>query len=166
MTENKVTKPLDSSKAISSQPPSNASPCPVSAVGTDASFGPHSTTGMFITKDSGKRQSWDSGMVRDTNEGKTDFTYLVMPGVPYEDQPLHRLMGLYMRGAEKYSRDNWTKANSPEELQRFKESAFRHWMMYLSGDREEDHLAAFIWNGFCIMYLEQKLELLKEDLTQ
>ena len=145
---------------------SNASPCPVSPVGTDGLFGPHSTTGMFITKDSGKREEYDSGMRRDVEEGKTDFTYLIIDGVPFQDQPLHRLMGLYMRGAEKYGRHNWQKACSREEYERFKRSLFRHWMQYLAGDRDEDHIAAVVWNAIAIMYMEQKLELLKEDLSE
>ena len=120
----------------------------------------------FITKDSGTREEYKSNMVRDTEDGKSDFTYLVIPGVPYEDQPIHRLLGLYARGAEKYGRHNWQKADSTEEFERFKRSLFRHWMQYLAGDREEDHIAAVVWNAICIMYMEQKLELLKEDLTE
>ena len=120
----------------------------------------------FVTKDSGKREDYASGMRRDTEEGKTDFTYLIIPGLSFEEQPLHRIMGLYERGAEKYGRHNWQKSCSEEELERFKRSLFRHWMQYLSGDREEDHIAAVVWNAIAIMYLEQKLELLKEDLSQ
>lgn len=116
----------------------------------------------FKTKDSGEREEYASNMVRDTEKGKTDFTYLIVPGVPYEEQPIHRLMGLYMRGAEKYTRDNWIKANSREEFERFKRSLFRHWMQYLSGDRDEDHIAAVVWNAIAIMYMEAKLELLEE----
>lgn len=114
----------------------------------------------FVTKDSGKRQHYDSGMNRDVEDGKTDFTYLIIPGVPYEDQPIHRIMELYMRGAEKYGRNNWQKANSKEEMERFKRSLFRHWMQYLSGDRDEDHIAAVVWNAICVMYMEAKLDTL------
>lgn len=119
----------------------------------------------FITKDSGKREDYDSGMRRDTEDNKTDFTYLMIEGVPYEDQPIHRIMQLYMRGAQKYGKSNWQKANSLEEFERFKRSLFRHWMQYISGDRDEDHIAAVVWNAIAIMYMEAKLELLQEDLV-
>lgn len=117
----------------------------------------------FVTKDSGERVQYDSGMKRDTAEGKPDFTYLVLPGVPLEDQPITRLCELYERGAKKYDRFNWLKACSHEELQRFQQSNFRHWAQYLAGDRDEDHLAAVLFNTIAIMYLERKLELLEEE---
>ena len=117
----------------------------------------------FTTKDSGKREDYKSGMRRDTEDDKTDFTYLIIPGIPFHEQPIHRVMQLYMRGAQKYGRHNWQKADSHEEFERFKRSLFRHWMQYLAGDRDEDHIAAVVWNSICIMFMEQKLGLLEEQ---
>lgn len=72
-------------------------------------------TTKFITKDSGKRQDFDSGMRRDIQEGKPryDLCYLPM---------FTRWAELMDRGAEKYGERNWEKANSKEELERFKSS--------------------------------------------
>ena len=40
-------------------------------------------------------------------------------------------------------------------------SALRHTFQYLKGDREEDHLAAAVWNLMCILEFE---ELGKEEV--
>lgn len=105
----------------------------------------------FVTKDSGKREQYDSGMVRDTQDGKP--RYDLIPHIP-----LRRLADLYARGAEKYGEGNWMKAAGPEEMQRFKASAFRHFMQALQGERDEDHYTAAVWNLFAIMWLEDKLQ--------
>jgi len=111
----------------------------------------------FTTKDSGKREEYASGMVRDTQEDKPDFTNLIIPGVPLEEQPIVRLVELYMRGAGKYGRANWMLADSEEELRRFEQSGFRHHWQYLSGDRSEDHGMATCWNIIAAEYLRWKL---------
>ena len=99
----------------------------------------------FVTKDSGKRESYDSGMVRDTQDGKPDFS-LMFPEMPYNEQPITRFAALMTRGAEKYGRRNWQVANSQEELERFKASAFRHFIQWLTGEKDEDHMAAVMFN--------------------
>lgn len=100
----------------------------------------------FITKDSGDREEFDSGMVRDTNGGKPRFDLLIPKGVPFEDLYLTRIARLYERGAVKYAPRNWEKANSQEELDRAKESAFRHFMQWFAGELDEDHAAAVFFN--------------------
>ncbi len=100
----------------------------------------------FTTKDSGAREEYDSGMVRDTESGKPRFDLLLPRGVPYEDQFLTRVAGLLARGAEKYSARNWEKAAGQEELDRFKGSAFRHLMQWMADERDEDHAAAVVFN--------------------
>ena len=102
--------------------------------------GPESIGGMFETKDSGNRVIFDSGMQRDVTEGKTKW-HLIRSG-----PMLKRWAELMTRGAEKYDDDNWMKANSSEELNRFAESAFRHFMQWYEGDTDEDHAAAVIFN--------------------
>lgn len=104
----------------------------------------------FTTKDSGERAQFDSGMVRDTDAGKPRYDLIPL-------LPLKRLAELYARGAVKYGDFNWQKANSPEELQRFKASAFRHLIQYLEGDRDEDHAIAVAWNMFAAVWVEGKL---------
>lgn len=99
----------------------------------------------YITKDSGEREQYESGMVRDTNGGKPRFDLLIAPGVPYEDQLLTRWANLMARGSEKYGDSNWSLANSEKELNRFKESAFRHFMQWMAGEQDEDHASAVLF---------------------
>lgn len=103
-------------------------------------------TGTFVTKDSGERAVFDSGMQRDTEDGKARFDLLVAEDVPYEAQLLTRCAELMARGAVKYGDRNWEKANSPEELARMKSSAFRHFMQWFCGETDEDHAAAVFFN--------------------
>lgn len=100
----------------------------------------------YATKDSGARESFDSGMVRDTNAGKPRFDLLIPKGVSFEDLYLTRVARLYERGAQKYEPRNWEKATSQEELDRAYESAFRHFMQWFAGETDEDHAAAVFFN--------------------
>ena len=99
----------------------------------------------FTTKDSGKRQAFDSGMVRDTQDGKPRFDL-----IPVES--LRRLADLYARGAEKYDDDNWKKG---QPYSRAYASLFRHLIQWREGDRSEDHMAAVAWNAFALMFYEE-----------
>lgn len=100
----------------------------------------------LITKDSGKREQFDSGMVRDVNDGKARFDLMFPLDVPYDEQILTRLANLLARGAQKYSERNWEKANSPQEMARAKESAIRHLVQWLTDEEDEDHAAAILFN--------------------
>ena len=84
----------------------------------------------YRTKDSGVRQEFDSGMVRDTQEGKARWDLLFPVGVPYSEQMLTRAANLMERGMAKYGERNWEKANSQAELDRAKSSATRHLMQW------------------------------------
>lgn len=111
---------------------------------------------VFVTKDSGERRQFESGMQRDTTTGKWLF-HLVRFGPMFL-----RWVGLLTRGAVKYDENNWMRANGEEELKRFLESAERHfavWMTYRQTgvnieDPEhptrnpltEDHAAAVFFN--------------------
>ncbi len=99
----------------------------------------------YETLDSGERAEYESGMIRDTQAGKPDFS-LMFPDLPYEEQPLTRFAMLMTRGAEKYGRRNWQMACSEEELERFKSSAFRHFIQWLTGEEDEDHMSAVMFN--------------------
>lgn len=99
----------------------------------------------FVTKDSGKREEFDTGSVRDTREGKGRFD-LLPPG------PIIRLAGVYERGAAKYGDHNWQKG---QPSSRYVDSALRHLFMYINGARDEDHLAQAAWNLFAIMWNEE-----------
>jgi hypothetical protein len=106
---------------------------------------------QFIVKDSGKREEYPSGMRRDTTEGKPLYTL-----IPKE--LLKRYAEHLTKGAVKYGRENWKLANSQEELDRFRDSAFRHFMQWLGGERDEDHLAAVIFNMWAADYVEARLK--------
>lgn len=105
----------------------------------------------YVTKDSGERESYDSGMVRDVQRGKPRFDLI-------PDDCLYRLANLYARGSEKYGDRNWELADSKEELERFKASAFRHFMAWKSGqDTGEDEAIAAVWNIFAYETIREKL---------
>jgi hypothetical protein len=93
----------------------------------------------YITKDSGERKSYESGFVRDIPTGKPRYD-LIPPEL------LKRLAEVYSRGSEKYGDNNWRKANSEEEYQRFVASAFRHFEQWRAGEDDEDHAMQACWN--------------------
>ena len=107
---------------------------------------------MFTVKDSGKREEFASGMVRDTETGKADYT-LVFDG-PMMDRYAEHLT----KGAVKYEARNWMKANGPVELARFRKSAIRHMRQWLRGDTDEDHAAAVMFNINGYEYVKERLE--------
>lgn len=111
----------------------------------------------YVTKDSGVRAEYDSGMVRDTQEGKPRFDLLFPEGIPFEAQFLTRVAELMTRGIVKYGERNWEKANSPEELRRFKASGLRHHAQYQAGDAAEDHAAAVVFNLMAAEYVKYKI---------
>lgn len=112
----------------------------------------------FITKDSGERAEFDSGMRRDTETGKPRFDLTQPLGVPFEEQLLTRFARLMGRGAEKYEERNWEQACSEEELARFKASAFRHFMQWYCGETDEDHAVAVIFNMMGFEATSYKME--------
>ena len=109
----------------------------------------------FITKDSGERTEFESGMIRDVSDDKTKWHKVA-------DGPmLQRWAELLTRGAQKYpddaGRPNWMKANGFEEYYRFRESAFRHFMDWYYGKQDEDHAAGVLFNINGAEYLRIKL---------
>lgn len=111
--------------------------------------------GKYTTKDSGERTSFASGMVRDITEGKTRYD-LIIPN-DCQDPMFKRWAELMTRGAEKYGSRNWEKASGEEELARFKESAFRHFVQWYLGQTDEDHASAVFFNIQGAEYVKEKL---------
>lgn len=107
---------------------------------------PFSKVREYITKDSGRREEYSSGMVRDVNGDKPRFDLILPEGIPFEDQFLTRIAQLLTRGAVKYGERNWEKASGDEEMNRFKGSALRHLMQWMCGEDDEDHGAAVVFN--------------------
>ena len=99
----------------------------------------------FTIKDSGEREQYDSGMVRDTEADKTDFTNLL------HGPMLVRWAEHLTRAKSKYPDvspgvPNWTQAEGPEEYHRYRRSAYRHFLPWLNGDIDEDHAAGVMFN--------------------
>ena len=106
----------------------------------------------FITKDSGKRVKFKTGMVRDEQNGKPRYDLI-------EPVMLKRWAELMGRGAQKYGENNWRKANTQEELDRFKASAYRHFVDWANNwNTEEDHAAAVFFNLSAFEYTKRKLD--------
>jgi len=99
----------------------------------------------YITRDSGQREHFASGMVRDLRQGKGRYD-LVSP------YGLKRIADVYERGASKYADRNWEKG---APLCRFFDSAMRHMQQWLKGENDEDHLAQAAWNLIAMMHLEE-----------
>ena len=115
----------------------------------------------FVVKDSGERQHFDGGMQRDVNTDKT-LWHLVLDG------PLVRRLAEHLtKGARKYTARNWMKAAGQEEYDRFRESAFRHFIQWWQGDTDEDHFAAVVFNMNGAEYVTETMipTLVKSDDT-
>ena len=106
----------------------------------------------FITKDSGERQEFSTGMKRDVQTDKPRYDLLDMP-------MLKRWAELMARGAKKYGENNWKKAATQEELDRFKASALRHMFQWFEGDTTEDHGSAVFFNVAGAEMVKAKLAL-------
>jgi hypothetical protein len=97
------------------------------------------------TKDSGKREEFETGSRRDTREGKGRYD-LISP------LALRRLALVCERGAGKYGDRNWEKG---QPMSRYLDSALRHLQQYLAGDRSEDHLGQAMWNAMALIHTEE-----------
>lgn len=99
---------------------------------------------VFETKGSGDHEQFDTGSVRDTNEGKP--RYDLIPTLA-----LKRVAELYARGATKYGDSNWQLG---QPFSRMTESMERHLHAWKQGERTEDHLAALVFGALGIMHFE------------
>jgi hypothetical protein len=99
-------------------------------------------------KDSGKRESFDTGMIREPEMGRGRYD-LISP-IALNALAIH--MGL---GAEKYTDRNWERGG---KLSRHLNSAMRHLHQFQEGLRDEDHLSAAVFNIFAITH---DLEMIK-----
>lgn len=97
-------------------------------------------------KDSGKRQNFTTGAVRDTQENKGRYDLLSIPA-------MRRLAQHMEKGADKYAERNWEKGIPAS---RCFSSAMRHMFQWMDGKGDEDHLAAAMWNIMVIMHFEER----------
>lgn len=98
--------------------------------------------------DSGSRQIFASGSVRDTQENKG--RYDLLPFCALERIAIHTELG-----ANKYGDRNWEKG---QPISRYLNSAIRHIFKYCMGRTDEDHLAAACWNLMSAMWTMQEIE--------
>jgi hypothetical protein len=64
----------------------------------------------------------------------------------------------YEDGAKKYEPRNWEKG---QPLHVYIDSAVRHYLKYMRGDKDEPHDRAFLWNMLCAIWThENKPELI------
>lgn len=99
-------------------------------------------------KDTGKRQEFETGAVRDLGDEKGSYE-LVSP------LALKRIALIYEKGCKKYSPRNWEKGMS---VGRVLQSAIRHLEQYIEGYRDEDHLGQAAWNCMAAIHFEEMIE--------
>jgi hypothetical protein len=103
--------------------------------------------------DSGKREAFNTGSVRDTRIGKGRYDLL-----PFS--ALDRLARHYENGAVKYGDRNWELG---QPLGRYIDSALRHLSKWMRGMSDEDHLAAAAWNILGCIHTEEQIQSGKLD---
>lgn len=109
-------------------------------------------------KDSGNRRTFPGGAVRDCDETKPMFGLLPV-------YALSRVAQHYKNGRKKYPPEqkdgedfkieNWRRGIDTQQAM---ESLLRHAFAYLEGARDEDHMAAVIFNAFLIMETEEMVK--------
>lgn len=112
------------------------------------------TSGPAKLTDSGSREQYSNGMVRELDSTKPRFDLLLPVGVEYNHQMLTRFATHMGKGAVKYSDRNWEKGVGLRELERAKESALRHMMQWFAGENDEDHAAAVYFNIMQAEYIK------------
>lgn len=102
----------------------------------------------FEVKDSGKREEYENGFVRDTEDGKPDYARIMaISGLHLIPIEMLERMGAHMsKGAIKYGENNWRKATGLTAKLRFARSLFRHARQLILGHRDEDHACAIWFN--------------------
>ena len=99
-------------------------------------------------QDSGKREAFETGAVRDSAEGKS------RPDL-FSPFAMERIGNWMEQGARKYEPRNWEKGMS---YMRVTASLHRHLMKYMQNDRLEDHLAAIAVNASFLMHYDAMIE--------
>lgn len=105
-----------------------------------------------MIKDSGSRREFDSGALRDIQEGKGRFD--LAPWAAIWEVAKH-----CESGAKKYGEHNVDKGIP---IHSFIDSAFRHLAKYVDGWTDEPHLVAAAWNVLWAIQTELKHPQLKD----
>jgi hypothetical protein len=103
----------------------------------------------YTMTDSGKRQQFGKGMaMRDTADDKPRPDLIS----PFAEERVGHWLRL---GAAKYAERNWERGMP---FTRCLASLKRHLMKFQQGKRDEDHLAAIIFNAQAIIHYEAMIE--------
>ena len=107
------------------------------------------TMSKYGMTDSGRRQSFGKGMaIRDTADDKPRPDLIS----PFAEER----QGHWLRmGAAKYAERNWENGMP---FSRCVASLKRHVMKYQQGKRDEDHLAAIMFNAMALIHYEEMIE--------
>ena len=99
-------------------------------------------------KDSGKREQFQTGAMRDAADDKP------RPGLlsPFAAERKARIMAL---GAKKYAARNWEKGMP---FSRVLDSLERHLTAWKQGQMDEDHLAQLAWNADALLHFEEGIK--------
>jgi hypothetical protein len=92
-------------------------------------------------KDSGQRQEFGTGSVRDLQEGKG--RYDLLPTRALKELAVH-----FENGSRKYGERNWELG---QPLSRYLSSGIRHAFQVLEGQIDENHAVAAAWNLMCFL---------------
>lgn len=104
---------------------------------------------------SGKKETFPGGAQRDSQKGKPRYD-LIPP------LALRRVADLYTKGAEHYGDRNWEKGMP---FSRMFASLLRHAYQFAMGHREEDHLAAVVFNALGIMHFQELRHTSLDDMS-
>lgn len=147
-------------------------------------------------KDSGERREFTTGAVRDIQEGKgrcdlmpldvvgeylsnnvlrhisefqhyglVDFLYAAIAEIEDTD-PYTIILEVakhFEEGAKKYGEHNWQKGIP---VHCYIDSAIRHYLKWLRGDKDEPHDRAFVWNILCCIWTCKHKPELNDYLVQ
>lgn len=110
----------------------------------------------FQIKDSGERQEFEGGMVRDSESDRPDYTNVI------HGPMLDRWAEHLTKAKSKYPDPepgvpNWTLGRDQEVLQRARRSAFRHFLQWMRDETDEDHAAAVYFNINVAEYVKRRL---------
>jgi len=103
---------------------------------------------MTEMKDSGAREEFTSGAVRDTSDNKPRPDLIS----PFAKE---RIGYWLMLGARKYKPWNWAKGIP---MSRIVESLERHLMAFQQGLEDEDHLAAIMCNAMFLLDHDERIK--------
>ena len=99
-----------------------------------------------------------SGTNRSSEEGKLRYDLCFPPSDAMECSILSRWALHMTKNVESKGEANWHNASTAEDIKRFYRSAWRHWMAFIAGEDDEDHLAAILFNLQGIAYVQHRIK--------